>query len=148
MLAPLAAWIAIQGQAGSFPLAWPPLLLGLAVLFWVTGFDVIYACQDIEFDRRSGLQSIPARLGAAAALRVAALCHALMVLFLAALALVFPWGWIFRVGVIAIAGLLVYEHLLVRPDDLERVNLAFFHVNSMISVGLFIVGAADLWFTA
>ena len=144
MLAPLAAWIALRGQPGVFPLDWPPVLLGLAVLFWVAGFDIIYACQDIDFDRRTGLKSIPARLGAAGALRLAALCHAVMLVFLFILPLTFPLGWIYRIGVLAIAGLLLYEHLLVRPDDLKRVNLAFFHVNSMISIGLFVLGLVDL----
>ncbi|MBI3462476.1 MAG: UbiA family prenyltransferase [Planctomycetes bacterium] len=144
MLAPMAAWIAVRGQAGQWPLAWPPVLLGAAVLFWVAGFDIIYACQDIAFDRRAGLKSIPARLGAAGALRVAAACHAVMVLWLIALPLAFPLGWIYDLGVAAIAGLLIYEHLLVCPEDLQRVNVAFFHVNSIISVGLLVVGVADL----
>ena len=145
MLAPVAAWIALRGTAGSWRLDWPPMLLGLAVLFWVTGFDIIYACQDVESDRRSELKSVPARVGVAVALRLAAVCHAVMLVLLVALGLSFPWGWIYWTGVVAIAGLLVYEHLLVRPDDLHRVNMAFFHVNSIISVGLLIVGATDLW---
>src|SRR5207244_257165 len=114
------------------------LVLGLAVLFWVAGFDIIYACQDAEFDRRAGLSSIPARVGVRAALRLAAICHAVML----ALLLGLYWaaspylGWVYLLGVGAIAGLLVYEHALVRPEDLSRVNQAFFQVNAVISVGL------------
>jgi 4-hydroxybenzoate polyprenyltransferase len=145
MLAPVAAWIAIRGRAGETPLDWPPVLLGLAVLFWVTGFDIIYACQDVEFDRRSGLKSVPARLGVAGALRLAAAAHAVMLVALLLLPLSFPLGWLYLVGVVAIAALLVYEHLLVQPEDLSRVNLAFFHVNSVVSLGLLLVGTVDLW---
>jgi 4-hydroxybenzoate polyprenyltransferase len=145
MLAPVAAWIAVRGRPGEFPLAWPPVLLGLAVLFWVAGFDIIYACQDVDFDRRSGLKSVPVRLGVAGALRLAAACHGVMLVVLLILPLTFPLGWVYVVGVLAIAALLFYEHLLVRPDDLSRVNLAFFHVNSVVSIGLFLVGTADLW---
>ena len=137
--APLAAWIALRGDV-----AWPPVLLGLAVLFWVAGFDVIYACQDEAFDRQTGLHSIPARLGTAWALRLAALCHAIMVLALVALGLVYPLGAVYFLGVTVVAALLVYEHALVRPDDLARVNVAFFHVNVAISIGLLGVGLADM----
>ncbi len=140
MLAPLAAWIAIRGTVD-----WPPLVLGLAVLLWVAGFDIIYACQDVEFDRRRGLHSVPALLGVQGALRVAALCHLGMIVALAALPLVFaPLGGIYVAGIVAVAALLLYEHWLVRPDDLDRVNLAFFNVNIVISIGLFLVGTADL----
>lgn len=138
-LAPLAAWIALRGS-----IAWPPLLLGLAVLFWVTGFDVIYACQDVDFDRQQHLHSLPARLGVRNALRMAASCHALMVLALLALGWVYPLGWIYTMGVLAVATLLVYEHALVRPDDLSRLNLAFFQVNIAISLGLLVCGVVDL----
>ena len=141
MMAPVAAWIAIRGN-----LAWPPVLLGVAVLFWVAGFDVIYACQDAEFDRSTGLRSIPARLGVRHALRLAALCHAAMVGALVVLGLVDspPLGAIYFTGVAVVAILLTYEHAVVRPDDLTRVNLAFFQVNVAISVGLLAVGVADL----
>ena len=140
MLAPVAAWIAIRGE-----LAWPPILLGGAVLFWVSGFDIIYACQDVEFDRHAGLQSVPARWGVAGALRIAAGCHAVMLVLLLLLPVTFPLGYLYVSGVGAIALLLIYEHALVRPDDLTRVNLAFFKVNAVVSVGLLAVGLADLW---
>lgn len=138
-MAPVAAWIAIRGD-----LAWPPLWLGLAVLFWVTGFDVIYACQDAEFDRASGLHSLPARLGVRGALRLAALCHLVMLGMLVALGLSYPMGGLYFVGVAAVGFLLIYEHALVRPDDLGRVNVAFFQVNIGISLGLLVISLADL----
>jgi len=140
MLSPVAAWIAITGQ-----LAWPPVLLGLAVFFWVGGFDVIYACQDVEFDRSVRLKSIPARFGVSPALKLAAFSHLLTVAFLAALWWTAGMGPLFAAGVVAVALLLAYEHSLVRPDDLTRVNLAFFNVNAVISIGLFVVGSLDVW---
>jgi 4-hydroxybenzoate polyprenyltransferase len=138
-MAPMAAWIALRGD-----LAWPPVLLGLAVLTWVSGFDIIYACQDAEFDVAQGLHSVPARLGVRGALRLAAGCHAAMVAALVGLGLAYPMGLIYFVGVGVVAVLLVYEHAIVRPDDLTRVNVAFFQVNVGISMGLLVVGLADL----
>jgi 4-hydroxybenzoate polyprenyltransferase len=140
MLSPVAAWIAITGG-----LAWPPVLLGLAVFFWVGGFDVIYACQDVEFDRSVRLKSIPARFGVSPALKLAAFSHLLTVAFLAAMWWTAGMGPLFAAGVVAVALLLAYEHSLVRPDDLTRVNLAFFNVNAVISIGLFVVGSLDVW---
>jgi len=139
MLAPIAAWIAIRGE-----LAWPPVLLGTAVLLWVSGFDILYACQDVEFDVATGLSSVPARFGVAGALRIAALCHLGMLIALGALPWVYPLGGIYMAGIAAVACLLVYEHWLVRPDDLSRVNAAFFHVNAVVSIGLFVIGTVDL----
>jgi 4-hydroxybenzoate polyprenyltransferase len=138
-MAPMAAWIALRGS-----LAWPPMLLGLAVLFWVTGFDVIYACQDVDFDRSQRLRSLPARLGVRNALRLAAACHAAMIVALLALGWTYPLGRIYAIGVLAVAALLLYEHALVRPEDLTRVNVAFFQVNIAISLGLLAFGLADL----
>ena len=139
-LSPLAAWVAIRAE-----LALPPIVLGGAVLLWVAGFDMIYACQDFEFDRKMRLRSVPARFGVAGALRLAAACHAGMVAMLVLLWFVFPaFGWLYAAGVAAIGLLLVYEHALVRPDDLSRVNRAFFHVNAVVSVGLLVVGTVDL----
>ncbi|HID77967.1 MAG TPA: 4-hydroxybenzoate octaprenyltransferase [Planctomycetaceae bacterium] len=140
MLAPLAAWVAIRGVV-----QWPPVVLGAAVMLWVAGFDVIYACQDFEFDRRMRLRSIPARFGLNWALRFAALCHLGMLALLVALPRVYGhFGWVYLAGVFVIAALLAYEHVLVRPDDLARVNQAFFHVNAVVSVGLFVAGTLDL----
>lgn len=140
MLAPVATWIALRGE-----LAWPPVVLAGAVMLWVTGFDIIYACQDVEIDSRLGLHSVPAQLGVAGALRLAALCHVGMVGLLFALPAVYPQlGWLYTTGIVAVAGLLAYEHWLVRPDDLTRVNAAFFNINAVVSIGLFVVGTADL----
>jgi len=139
-LAPLAAWVALRAEV-----AWAPVLLGGAVLLWVAGFDMIYACQDVAFDVKMRLSSAPARWGVRAALRLAAFCHLGMVVLLAILPLVYaPFGAIYLAGILAIAILLVYEHSLVRPDDLTRVNRAFFHVNAVVSIGLFVVGTIDL----
>jgi 4-hydroxybenzoate polyprenyltransferase len=138
-LAPLAAWIALRGDV-----AWPPVLLALAVLLWVAGFDIIYACQDVEFDRSVELRSVPKALGVRRALWLAAVSHALMIVPLVGLGLVYPLGPIYFVGVAAVAALLIYEHALVRPDDLTRVNVAFFQVNIMISLGLLVVTVVDL----
>ncbi|MFL5243497.1 MAG: UbiA-like polyprenyltransferase [Gemmataceae bacterium] len=137
MLGPVGAWIAIRGPEDLAI----PLVLGLAVLFWVAGFDIFYACQDFEFDRRTKLQSVPARFGIAASLRIALVCHVLMVVCLFVLYWVAqPFlGKTYLAGIGAIALLLVYEHWLVRPDDLSRVNKAFFQVNGIISIGLFVV---------
>ncbi len=136
MLAPLAAWIAIRGLTELTV----PLVLGGAVALWVAGFDMLYACQDAAFDRQAGLHSVPARYGVAAALRLAALCHAGMGGLLLLLYFVTPQlGTLYLLGLLGVALLLVYEHRLVRPDDLRRVNAAFFHVNGVISIGLFVV---------
>jgi 4-hydroxybenzoate polyprenyltransferase len=137
LLAPVAAWIAIRGVVDLSI----PLVLGLAVFFWVAGFDIIYACQDADFDRKAKLHSIPARLGVPAALRVAFLCHLAMIGLLVALyVLASPPLWhVFLVALGATAALVVYEHSLVRPGDLTRVNQAFFNVNAIISVGLLVV---------
>ncbi|QDT50188.1 4-hydroxybenzoate octaprenyltransferase [Symmachiella dynata] len=143
MLSPIAAWIAIRGNV-----EWPPVLLGLVVFFWVGGFDIIYACQDTDFDRDRRLHSLPARLGIPAALRLAMLSHVLMVVCLFGLWYVAELGPVFFVGACLVAVLLAYEHWLVRPDDLTRVNIAFFQVNIIISMGLLVVGLADLWWTA
>ncbi len=140
MLAPVAAWIAILGDAAWQTLA-VPLLLGGAVLFWVAGFDILYACQDADFDRKARLHSVPAVIGVRASLRLAAACHAVMLALLAALYFVdsADLGWIYLAGLAAVTALLVYEHWIVRLDDLSRVNKAFFQVNGVISVGLFVV---------
>lgn len=140
MLSPIAVWIALCGTV-----TMTPVLLAAVIFFWVGGFDIIYACQDTDFDRQSRLHSIPARLGIPGALRLAACSHVVMLACLAGLWYEAHLGIIFGVGVLAVAALLIYEHSLVRPNDLARVNLAFFHVNAVISVGLLILGMADLW---
>jgi 4-hydroxybenzoate polyprenyltransferase len=139
-LAPVAAWAAIRPV---FDFA--PLVLCGAVMFWVAGFDIIYACQDFEFDVGRRLHSIPARWGIARSLRIAAASHAAMVLLLLLLPFVYrEFGMIFWSGVSGMTILLIYEHAIVRPNDLSRINQAFFHVNAVVSVGLLIVGGVDL----
>jgi 4-hydroxybenzoate polyprenyltransferase len=141
MAAPVAAWVAIRAEV-----AWAPVILGTAVLLWVAGFDMIYACQDYAFDVKMHLRSIPARYGVASALRLAMLCHFGMVGLLLTIPVVYDGlGKIYLAGVLAIGVLLVYEHSLVRPDDLRRVNRAFFHVNAVVSLGLLVVGMIDLF---
>ncbi len=140
MLSPIAAWIAIQGD-----LAWPPVLLAGVVFFWVGGFDIIYACQDTEFDRNHSLFSVPARWGIAKALRIALISHICTVACLFGLWYVAHLGTIFLVGISTVTTLLAYEHWLVRPGDLTRLGIAFFHVNAVISLGLFLVGVVDIW---
>lgn len=140
-IAPVAAWIAVKGLADMTV----PLLLGAAVAFWVAGFDILYACQDAEFDRRAGLHSVPARFGVSASLRVAAACHAVMFALLVGVYFASPHlGGVFLVGLAAVGVLLVYEHRIVHPDDLTRVNQAFFHVNGVISVGLLVLVLVQL----
>lgn len=138
-LSPVAAWIAITGTVES-----PAIALSAVVFFWVGGFDILYACQDAEFDRTHGLSSVPARWGVANALRIAAFSHAATVVALLVVWKAAALGPVFLCGVLAIAALLVYEHWLVRPNDLSRVNQAFFQVNAVISVGLLSIGLIDL----
>lgn len=135
-LAPVGAWVAVRGSlftAGDAP-AW---LLLAAVTLWIGGFDLIYACQDVEFDRQYGLHSIAANAGIAYALRLSAICHAVMMVILATIAALMALGWPYWLALAIVAGLVVYEHRLVSPDDLSKVNVAFFNVNSYISVILF-----------
>jgi len=143
MLSPIATWIALTGRVD-----WPPVLLGAVIFFWVGGFDILYACQDAQFDRERSLFSLPARIGIEKALRVAMLSHLLTMIALVGLWYFAGLGWLFLAGVIVVAILLAWEHALVRPDDLSRVNLAFFRVNAAISLGILLVGAADVWFIA
>lgn len=133
-IAPTGAWIAVRGNIGS-PV---PLLLSLVVLLWTAGFDVLYACQDYDFDRREGLRSIPARFGIARALWIARGLHAAAFLALLWLYFVTGLGPVALAGVIATGSLLVYQHRLVRADDLQRLNAAFFTTNAFVSVILLV----------
>ena len=142
MLSPLATWIAIRGT-----IEWPPLLLSATVFFWVGGFDILYACQDVDFDRDAGLYSLPSRWGVRTALRIAFVSHLLTAASLFALWRLAALGPIFLIGAIAVTLLLLYEHWLVRHDDLSRVNLAFFRVNALISLGLLLLTVVDVWLT-
>lgn len=147
-LSPLCVWAAIRGEVvlqniGDF---WVPAWLAAAVALWVAGFDIIYACQDAKFDEAEGLYSVPSKQGISGALRVAALAHVAMIMALVVLA----WtggssglGALFAVGVGLTAALVVYQHRLVSPNDLSRVNLAFFHTNAIVSVILMTAGVID-----
>ena len=138
-IAPSAAWIAVRG-------ALDPriLLLTAAVTFWVGGFDVLYACQDYDFDRQAGLHSLPRYLGIGAALWVARIFHLIMIGFLIGLLMVFALGKLAVAGVAIVVLLLLYEHSLVKPNDLSKLNAAFFTMNGVISVLFFVFVAADL----
>src|SRR5918998_44602 len=133
-IAPTGAWIAVRGAINS-PV---PLLLSLVVLLWTAGFDVLYACQDYDFDRREGLRSIPARVGITRALWTARALHAAAFLAVVWLFLITGLGPIAFVGVVATGALLVYQHRLVRADDLSRLNAAFFTTNAFVSVILLV----------
>jgi len=133
-IAPTGAWIAVRGEIGS-PV---PLLLSLVVLLWTSGFDILYACQDYDFDRREGLRSIPARFGIARALWIARALHAAAFLALVWLFVLTGLGALAFAGVIATGALLVYQHRLVRADDLGRLNAAFFTTNAFVSVILLV----------
>jgi 4-hydroxybenzoate polyprenyltransferase len=138
--APPAAWLAINPAT----LGLPALLLLATVLFWIGGFDLIYACQDTEFDRQHGLHSVPARLGIAAALNLARVFHMLTVACLVAVGAFARLGWLYYVGVACVACLLVIENALVRPHDLRRVNVAFFTVNGIVGLVLGLLGILDV----
>jgi 4-hydroxybenzoate polyprenyltransferase len=138
-IAPAAAWIAVRGSLDP-----RILLLTAAVTFWVGGFDVIYACQDYEFDRGHGLHSVPRHLGIHAALWIARVFHLVMLALLVALVLAFGLGKLAMIGVAAVAVLLAYEHSLVRHDDLSKLNAAFFTMNGVISVVFFAFVAGDV----
>ncbi len=137
--APLAAWLAIRGE-----FAWPPILLSAAVMFWVAGFDLIYALQDIEFDRKARLFSLPSKLGVAPALRISTLFHGVTVILLTATAMIAGLGWIAYAGIAIVAGILYWEHRLVTPNDLSRINVAFFNLNGYISILLLLTFAGDI----
>lgn len=139
-MAAAGGWIAVRE---AFEL--PAFLLWFALTVWIAGFDLIYACQDVEFDRTEGLHSVPARFGIPAALALARLNHVLTALALAAVGVVMGLGWLYWVGWLAVAGLLVYEHSLVSPTDLSRLDAAFFNVNGYIAVIVFLATVAGLW---
>lgn len=138
-IAPAAAWIAIRGSLDP-----RILLLTAAVMCWTAGFDIIYSCQDVEFDRATGLRSVPQTLGVANALLAARLLHLAMVGLLLALWTLLGLDWLGLAGIAIVAALLIYEHSLVKADDLSRVNAAFFAVNGYVSVLFFLFWAADL----
>ncbi len=140
-IAPTGAWIAVRGAIDS-PV---PLLLSLAVMLWTAGFDILYACQDKEFDQRQGLRSIPQSLGIANALLISRLLHLFMFTTLLWVFVITGLHWIGFVGLLATAALLVYQHSLVKANDLSRLNMAFFTTNAYVSIILFVTIAADVF---
>ena len=137
-IAPAGGWL---GISPTFTL--PMALLAGAVAVWIAGFDIIYACQDVAFDRANGLHSSPARFGIPAALRASTALHILMIALLIGLGWSLSLGWIYYLGVVAAAGLLVVEHRIITPEDMSRINIAFFNVNSYIAGVLFIFTLLD-----
>jgi 4-hydroxybenzoate polyprenyltransferase len=131
-IAAAGGWIAVRGAFEP-----PAFVLWFALTVWIAGFDLIYACQDVDFDRRTRLHSFPARFGIGAALLCARICHLLTVSAFVVLGLMTGLGWFYWVGVVAVSGLFVYEHSLVSPDDLSRLDMAFFNINGYIAVILF-----------
>lgn len=139
--APFGGWIAVTGT-----LSWEPVLLCLAVAFWVGGFDLIYACQDVDFDRANGLFSVPACFSIATSLTQARLWHAVTVILLAIVGVMAGLGWPFWLGLAAAGALLVYEHKIISPKDLSKLDMAFFNVNGYIAVIIFVAAALGVWF--
>lgn len=128
-IAAAGGWIAVRGA-----FAPPVYVLWFALTVWIAGFDLIYACQDVQFDRAHRLYSVPARFGIPAALMIARVCHVLTIAAFALLGVTMGLGWLYWLGVLVVAGLLVYEHSLVSPSDLSRLDVAFFNVNGYIAV--------------
>jgi 4-hydroxybenzoate polyprenyltransferase len=139
-IAPVGAWLAVQGR---FDIV--PILLSLAVMLWTAGFDIIYSLQDVEFDRRVGLRSLPQTIGEARALWLSRLMHVGMVVLLVAVGQIARLHWGYYAGVAVAAALITYEQSLVKPNDLSRVNLAFFTLNGWVSVLLLAFTVVDWW---
>ena len=145
-LAPIGAWLAVSGSPIDLPELTTPFFLGLAVLFWLAGFDIIYSLQDHEFDRKAGLHSIPVRFGVTGALQFSSFFHICTIVFLAAVGLSAHLGVIYWLGLGIIALILFWEHRLVTPTDLSRINRAFFDFNAYVSIGYLLITVADLFF--
>ncbi|MFY1678219.1 menaquinone biosynthesis prenyltransferase MqnP [Streptomyces sp. WMMC905] len=138
-MGPVGGWLAISGSW-----SWDAVVLGLAVGVWIGGFDLVYACQDVEADRRTGVRSVPARFGVPATVRGARVCHAVTTALLVWYALATDAGAFFWLGLLVVVGAFAYEHSIVRPHDLTRVNRAFFSVNGFIGIALFLCALLDL----
>ena len=144
-LAPVGAWLAVTGQPDSLASLRIPLLLGVAVLFWLAGFDVLYSLQDYEFDRTHGLRSIPVRFGIERSLKLSSFFHAVTALFLILVGWSAQLGAIYWVGIAAVSIILIWEHRLVTAVDFSRINRAFFEFNAYVSVAYFLTTLADIW---
>ncbi len=138
-IAPIGAWIGVTGKW-----SWPAVLLGVAVGTWIGGFDCIYACQDYEADKRIGIGSVPVRWGIAGALRISSGVHVVTMAFFVWFGLATGYGWLWWTGLALVGVVLVYEHVIVKADDLSRVNRAFFTANGVIGIALFLFALADL----
>mgnify|MGYP001202547351 CR=1 FL=1 len=138
-LAPLGGWVGVTGG-----ITWPAIILYITVALWSAGFDIIYACQDVDFDRKEGLHSIPARFGIARALWIARTFHALTAVGFALILALTDLSWWYFAGMIVAAGLLLYEHRLVKPNDLSKLNAAFFTMNGVLSAVIFLFTFIDL----
>ena len=137
--APMGAWIAVTGR-----FEFPALVLGVAVLFWLVGFDILYALQDLEFDRKAGLHSIPQRFGVRNSLLISRMAHFVTMLCLFWIFVLLPVGLVYLLGVLVAMGLIIYEHSLVKESDLSKLNIAFFNMNGYISVTIFIFTLLDV----
>ncbi len=138
-LAPIGSWIAVSGK-----IAFPALVLGGAVLFWLLGFDILYALQDIEFDKKAGLHSIPQRFGIRRALWISRTAHGITMAALFWLSSLLSLGWYYRAGIFIALCLIIYEHSLIKEDDLSKLDLAFFNMNGYISVTIFVFTFLDV----
>ncbi|MGR3310779.1 MAG: UbiA-like polyprenyltransferase [Candidatus Brocadiales bacterium] len=138
-IAPIGAWVGIKGEFSI-----PPFIIALAVMLWVTGFDIIYACQDLDHDKKVGLYSLPKRVGIKNALRLSFVSHVFAVLVLLSLIYFAGLHIVYFLGVCLVAGLLFYEHSLVKPDDLSKVNTAFFTVNGFVSLAFMAISLVDI----
>jgi 4-hydroxybenzoate polyprenyltransferase len=140
-IAPVGSWIAITGQ---FALA--PLLLGAGVMFWVAGFDLIYSCADYEFDRREGLYSIPVKFGIKKALGISSAFHVIAPMLFLATGILLGLGWFYYAGLVIAVGILFYQHALVKPDDLSKAGVAFFNLNGLLSLVMFVFTLVEIVF--
>lgn len=136
-IAPLGGWIAVNPTISVANLL-PPFLLGLAVAAWVSGFDLIYGCQDVDFDRRTGLHSVPVRFGIAASLILSTLMHAITIILLFSVGLLLHLGLIYWLGIVVATALFIYEHRLISPTDFSKLNVAFFNMNGYIAMVVFV----------
>jgi len=137
--APMGAWIAVTGR-----FEFPALVLGLAVLFWLVGFDILYALQDLDYDRKAGLHSIPQRFGVRTSLLISRVAHLVTMLCLYWIYNLLPVGMVYLLGVLVAMGLMIYEHSLVKENDLSKLNMAFFNMNGWISVTIFVFTLLDV----
>ncbi|MGC4376288.1 UbiA-like polyprenyltransferase [Fictibacillus sp. Mic-4] len=139
-IAPLGGWVGATGT-----LSWPAFILFIGVTFWIAGFDVIYATQDAEFDKKRGLYSIPSYFGIPRALMISRCFHVITFIAYLSLGWITPeLGWIYFIGVIVSGGLMIYEHSIISPNNLSKVNVAFFNMNGILSVAMFIFSLGDL----